>query len=226
LNFLGFIVNWFPHALLSFCETLTNSGVAAIIVSSTPLFTTAVAYFIHKQERLQFRQLIGLLIGVFGLIFIELSPLIQGSFGGGHYWYTIIIGNLLLMFVPFCYAIGGVFTAKYLGNLDPVAAAFGQITCGAIQAILVALLIDFKFQLEGARYLPYFEDIYHARLSSWGGVLFQGIAGVYFAFSIYFFLIQRIGATILATANMLFPIYGILEGALILNQWANEKMVL
>jgi len=44
------------------------------------------------------------------------------------------------------------------------------------------------------------------------------------AFGIYFILIKRIGATILSTANMLFPVFGLIEGVLVLGEWRNVKL--
>jgi hypothetical protein len=59
--------------------------------------------------------------------------------------------------------------------------------------MIVALIIDFPWHLEGAQYATHFQDVVHATFPAWAGVIFQGVAGVYIAWSIFFFLIQRIG---------------------------------
>jgi len=59
---------------------------------------------------------------------------------------------------------------------------------------------------------------------AWIGVLYQGIGSTWIGFLIYYFLITRIGASRMMLAWMLFPIFGVFEGAIFLREWDGTNL--
>eukprot|EP00026_Physarum_polycephalum_P001718 Phypoly_transcript_01720.p1 GENE.Phypoly_transcript_01720~~Phypoly_transcript_01720.p1 ORF type:complete len:354 (+),score=40.96 Phypoly_transcript_01720:2132-3193(+) len=219
LFFLGCVNNVIPVACVAYGEDYTNSGIASVIVASTPIVTALVAHFVLADERLTLLKSIGFLFGLSGLILVSL----QGILGKGARGSTglIIVGHVLIIITAVSYGIGAVFVRKYI-KLHPVVAAFGQVFCAVVVSVILSLAFDYTMPPSPYKHhFAFFKDL---KYQAWIGVLYQGIGSTWIGFLIYYFLITRIGASRMMLAWMLFPLFGVFEGAIFLHEWSHASL--
>jgi len=68
LLFLGIVNTVFPFALITWGETHSESGLAAVLQGTAALFTLVVAHFALADERITLRKIAGLVIGFLGMV--------------------------------------------------------------------------------------------------------------------------------------------------------------
>src|ERR1700749_3482325 len=74
-----------PFLLLGFGQRSVPSGLAGILVSSTPLWAALLAVWIDHEERSRGRGLVGLAVGIVGVVLLcglELSGSLETLLGG------------------------------------------------------------------------------------------------------------------------------------------------
>jgi drug/metabolite transporter (DMT)-like permease len=113
LTFLGIINNAIPYTLISWGEQYIDSAVAAILNSSTPLFTMLVAHFLLSDDRITRTSLLGLLMGFAGIIILFTGD--QGlGFGGS------LLGKLAVLLAAVSYSFASVYARRTTQGLSPV----------------------------------------------------------------------------------------------------------
>lgn len=214
---LGLLNNFMPVMLVSFGEEYINIAVVSGIVASTPLFVAIIAHFMLPDEPFTRYHLLSFTVGIFGLCCVGLQGIETGKSNenGTDLWKSVG-GVCAALGTALSYAFSAVFAKKYM-RLKPLIIAFTQTSSGAVVAIAIALLAEryhpaFLSHLQPATSI----SIWDASTKAWFGVLAQSFGSVWIGFMIYFFLLQRIGATRLMAAWMTFPIFGLIEGAIFL----------
>ena len=64
---MGAINSAIPHSLIVWGQTEIESGLAAILNATTPLFTIVIAHFFTRDERLTGSKLFGVMLGIAGV---------------------------------------------------------------------------------------------------------------------------------------------------------------
>ncbi len=70
---MGALNNAVPFSLIVWGQTRIDSGVASILIATTPIFTVLSAHLLTSDERLTLRKFCGVLIGFLG-VFIMMKP--------------------------------------------------------------------------------------------------------------------------------------------------------
>jgi drug/metabolite transporter (DMT)-like permease len=128
---LGIVQLAAPFLLLGFGQRSVPSGLAGILVSSTPLWTALLAVWIDQEERSRGRGLVGLAVGFVGVALLcglELS----GSLG-------TLLGALLLLLGALSYALGGFLGKHRVRGMTPVGAITGAMIAGTVALTPFAL---------------------------------------------------------------------------------------
>jgi drug/metabolite transporter (DMT)-like permease len=113
-----------PFWLLSWGETRIDSGLAAIIQASVPIFVAVVAFGFFPAERVGGLRLVGLLIGFLGVaLLVGVQP--QGQ----------IVGALAIVGTSICYAVGGLLAGRYMGDASPLVVALGTTLVATLAAL-------------------------------------------------------------------------------------------
>jgi drug/metabolite transporter (DMT)-like permease len=128
---LGIVQLAAPFLLLGFGQRSVSSGLAGILVSSTPLWTALLAVWIDQEERSRGRGLVGLAVGFVGVALLcglELS----GSL-------DTLLGAILLLLGALSYALGGFLGKHRVRGMTPVGAITGAMIAGTVALAPFAL---------------------------------------------------------------------------------------
>ena len=184
-----------PFTLIAFAEIEITASLAAILNSTTVLFSALVAS-IWTGDPLTFRKICGVILGVVGVaVLVGLDPLpLNGAV-------LLAVGASLA--AAFFYALFGTFVKRTFSGVRPLTLAFGQ------QAGAAAWLL-----LPAAATLPGQAPPLAAALSALGlAILCTAVA-----YLLYFTLIANVGPTSTLTVTFLSPGFGVLFGVLLLDE--------
>lgn len=128
---LGVVQLAAPFLLLGYGQRSVPSGLAGILVSSTPLWTALLAVWIDHEERTRGRGLLGLAVGIVGVALLcglELSGNVD-----------TLLGAAMLLLGALSYALGGFLGKHRLRAMSPVGAITGAMVSGSIALAPFAL---------------------------------------------------------------------------------------
>jgi drug/metabolite transporter (DMT)-like permease len=193
---LGTFNGWVPNSLVAFALLHMDSGPAALIQSSGPLMTAALAHFFLNGERLNAQKIIGIVIGLIGVALL-IGP--QAMTGKGS-----ALAILAMLAVTLGYALGNIYT-RSIPRAEPLRLALGQQMASSIFATILA------FGLFGwAGYAPASNHIVPLLL----------LSVISTAIPIWFFmrLITYAGPTKAALTGYLVPAVAVVMGIIVLRE--------
>lgn len=192
---IGFLNAAVPFSLVAFAEVTITASLAAILNSTTVLFSALVAA-VFVGDPLPGRKVAGVLLGVVGVaVLVGLDPLPLNG--------PVVLAVAAMLLAAFFYALAGTYARAALSGMSPLALATGQ------QAGATALLLPLA-----AADLPDETPSTVASLSALGLAIFCTAV----AYLLYFTLIRNIGPTSTLTVTFLAPGFGVLFGVLLLGE--------
>jgi drug/metabolite transporter (DMT)-like permease len=198
---MGLLNNALPFALINFGQTQIDSGLAAILNATTPLFTVLLAHLVTEDERLTRNRIIGVALGFAGVIVLIGPSALRGLGLAG-------LGKLAVVGAACSYACAGLY-GRRLKGLPPVANACGMLVASALVMLPVALLVDgpagFAVGLT-------------AGLPIWAAVAGLALLSTALAYIVYFRILATAGATNLLLVTFLIPVSALLLGGLVLGE--------
>jgi drug/metabolite transporter (DMT)-like permease len=200
---VGLLNSALPFTLIAFSELNITVSLAAILNSTTPLFTVLITA-VWSKEKLTGRKVLGVLFGIIGVAVLM---------GGGPLAVTteIIIAVTASLLAAFCYGTGTVYAAKNLAGLPPLYASIAQLLGAAILLAAPAALA-----------IPPSLPSATAIIALLALILFS----TSFAYLLYFYLLQNVGPTRTASVTFLVPVFGAIWGILLLREPFNTSMLL
>lgn len=162
-----------PFTAIAWAEQTTDAGLAAILNSTTPIFTFLITLLITRHEAVTSRRLFGVAAGLAGTCLIIGVQALAGL--GNELW-----AQLAIVAATICYAGAAIFGRNFKG-LDPMIPAAGSLISGAVILIPLSLVIDQPWTLTPST---------HSLFALLGLAVFSTAA----AFTIYFRLIQTLGS--------------------------------
>ena len=192
--------NAIPFTLFSYGSFGADSNILAIL-NATTAFNTMIIAFIWLREEVTLKQFFGLVLGFIGVI-ILVNP--QSSS-------TTILAAILCLGGAACYSFSTVFIQKYSNKTNKMVLIGWSIIFSAV-IMLPATLYNLPSELPSSK----------AFLSAgWLGTISTGLA-----FFGYVYLIEKIGAVKTSTVAYFLPIFGIIWGALFLNEVISIGIIL
>lgn len=212
LAVMGLFNNSLAFVLIPWGQQYIDSGLAAILNSTVPLFTVLLAHLFLADERLNARRLMGLVTGFAGVV-VLMAPQVAAS---GPAWLRAesVLGSLAVVVASACYAIATVIGRRYLRTEQPVLAAATQITLGAAWLTPFILLSGGLTTVKDASSL------------TWFSILWLGVLGTGLAYLLYFSLLRNIGATQVVVVTYILPIIGVALGVMLLDEHVTLSMVM
>jgi drug/metabolite transporter (DMT)-like permease len=210
LTLIGFTNNAIPYVLISWGEQYIDSAVAAILNSTTPLFTMIIAHFFLHDDRLSWPRLAGLLIGFTGIVVLvsrDLEPGALGTEAG-----LAILGQLAVLLASLSYAGTSVYARRTTKGLSPVVQ--GLVPLLGADAVLWALV--------GLRESPIQIPV---RPITWVAIIWLGVMGVCVAFLLYYYLLHSVGPTRTVLVTYVFPLVGVALGAIFLKEVIDWRLL-
>src|SRR5258708_25802913 len=199
---MGLLNNAIPFTLINWGQTQIDSGLAAILNATTPLFTVLLAHLSTADERLTRGRIAGVLLGLCGVAVMIGRGALRGLELAG-------LGKLAILGAACSYACAGIY-GRRLTQLSPVAASCGMLAAATIVMLPLALILDRPWILRPEA----------LTLASVGAL---AIASTALAYIIYFRLLASAGATNLLLVTFLIPVSGLLLRTLVLRErpdWA------
>ncbi len=133
---MGLINNAIPFSLIVWGQTRIASGLASILIATTPFFVVLVAHFLTDDEKITRARLAGLLIGFAGVIVI-IGPSFLGELGANALAQLAVVGAAI------SYAFAGVYGRRFQRmGVSPLVTANGQLIASSAMLIPLALLVD------------------------------------------------------------------------------------
>lgn len=194
-----------PFFLISWGEQSINSGVAAILDATVPLFSLVIAHFLLEDDKMTTPKVVGLLIGFAGVI-ILMSKDIGGSSSS-------LLGQGAVILACVFYAGSGIYARKNTENTPTILRSAGPL----ISATVVMWLGSFLF--ESPVKTPHLQI-------TWIALLWLGILGSGVAFVLVYYLIHEIGPTRASMVTYTFPLGGVLLGFLFLHESLSWQIIL
>jgi len=187
-----------PFLMISWGEQHIDSGIAAVLNSTSPLWTALLGAAFLPHEPLGGRALVGIAIG-FGGVLILTGPDIT------HIADSSMMGQLAVVGAALCYAAALVFARAKLAEEDPVVVTTLQL--------LIGMLIMWPIAFAAARGTP---DI-DVGVKAWLAWLTLGVLGTGLAYIGYYWLIATVGV-LTSSVTYIPPIIGLALGALVLQE--------
>src|ERR671917_2304239 len=192
---LGFFNAAVPFSLISAAEIHLTASLAAILNSTTVMFTALVAAF-WLGDPLTARKISGVLLGVLGVaVLVGWDPLPLSP--------IVLLSVAAVLGASLCYGVGGVFTKRYFAGVPSLTLAVGQQTAAAGFMIPLA-----------ATDLPDRTPTPAAALC----VLALAILSTAVAYLLFFYLISSAGPTSTSTVTLIVPVFGLIFGVLFLGE--------
>ncbi|HSK98800.1 MAG TPA: DMT family transporter [Rubrobacteraceae bacterium] len=193
--FLGTVNAAIPFTLIAAAEIYLTASLAAILNSTTVMFTAMVAA-VWMGDPLTARKVLGVVLGIFGVaVLVGWDPVEVSG--------VVLLAVGAMLAASLSYAVGAVYVKRTFSGVPPLAMAIGQLTGGAV--ILLPL---------AAATAPAERPPAPAILS----VLGLALLSTALAYLLYFRLISNIGPTSTVTVTLLVPVFGLIFGVLLLDE--------
>ncbi len=187
-----------PFLMISWGEEHIDSGIAAVLNSTVPLWTALLGAALLPHERLEGRALAGIAIGFSGVLVLTGSDIT-------HITDSSVLGQLAVVGAALCYATSLIFARANLAGEDPVVVTTLQL--------IIGVLIMWPVAFAAARGAP---DI-DVGLKAWLAWLTLGMLGTGLAYIGYYWLIANVGV-LASVVTYIPPVIGLALGALVLRE--------
>jgi drug/metabolite transporter (DMT)-like permease len=186
-----------PYTLIAFGQQSVDSGLAAILNSTTPLFVCLISVMWTHHEPLTFGRLSGVTIGLGGVVMIAGASALLGL--GRE-----TTGELAIIVATFSSGVSVIHGRRFT-EVAPEVAAAGMLTCAAV------LLVPLCFLMETPLHIA-------PSAASLTALLVNAIVATAFGFVVYFRLIRTIGSMGTASISYLKPGVGVLIGYVLMGE--------
>ena len=207
LAVLGAVNAGFPIFIISWGQQYVDSGTAAVLNSLTPIFSLLIAGLILKTELWSPLRGVGVLVGFAGAVVLASR---EFAFNPGP---EAIAGAVAVTAGAASYAVGASYVKHRIRSTDRYVVAGGTLVFAALYVWIGALIAD------GSPVLP-------TQPTTIIGLLWLGLAGSFFAYILYFFLIAHLGATVSTMVTYMFPVVGVTLGVVVLGEVLDVRLVL
>ena len=204
---VGVFNSGLPFALFCFALLTLDSGFAAVLNATTPMFGALVAWAWFR-ERPSASRLIGLVIGFAGVAMLASRSADFHSGAGGN---AALWAMLACLAACLCYGISASATRRYLSGVPALATATGSQIGAALILVLPAVWL-WPAQWPSLR--------------AWLALVALGVACTGIAYILFFRLIETAGPARALTVTFLVPVFAVLYGAVFLGERITPWMLI
>ena len=198
---MGVFNNVLPFSLIIWGEMHIQSGLAAILNATSPLFSVVLAHLWTRQERLTPNRVAGVLVGLVGVGVLMGAKALAGL-------NLTSLAQLAVIVAAISYAWSAIYARRFRAlGIPPLPMAAGQTVMAAVLAAPLALLIDRPWTFS-----------HTPSLSAWGALAGLIVLSTVLAYIVYFRILASAGATNALLVTFLSPVSALVQGALILKE--------
>jgi len=193
-----------PFFLISWGEQAIDSGIAAILDSTVPLFTIVIAHYLLHDDKMTWPKVSGLLMGFAGVV-VLMSKDIGSTIGP-------LLGQLAVVVASMFYAGSSVYARKSTQEASGLIRGAGPLVSSTAVMWIAAFTVEQPFKIPQ---LPI----------TWIALLWLGVLGSGFAFILNYYLIHEIGPTRTTMVTYIFPLGGVILGVIFLHEQITWQVI-
>lgn len=196
---LGVLDGVVPSLLIAWAEVRIDSGLAAVLVSTMPLFTVFIAGAALPEESVSPRRLAGLFAGFAGVVVLMGRGALDVTNGD-------TLGQLAVIGAALSLGSAGVMARVMLRNGDPLDLTGLKLAAASPVAVGVALALDG---------VP---EVGSLSLESIGALAALGLVNTGPGRAAYFWIVKKSGSVSASLVTYIMPVSGLLLGWLVLGE--------
>ncbi len=202
LAIIGILLLSVANVVLAWAELWVPSGLAALMVSVTPMwFLVLETWILPGEHRASGRAVAGLALGAAGII-VLLWPELRHTSGLQR---RQLIGSLSLLGGSFAWALGSVFSKRWKLDVDAfTGAGYEMLFAGATNVLIGTVAGDWSHAVWSRRGM--------------GAVIYLVIFGSWVGFSAYIWLLKHVPTTKVSTYAYVNPVVAVFLGWLVLHE--------
>jgi drug/metabolite transporter (DMT)-like permease len=205
----GFLQIGVQYACIFTAEQWIDSGVAAILFATFPIWVGVSAHYLIPDEPLTPRAVVSAALGLFGVAVIE-SPAIARVASAETR--PLLAGGALMLIASLVAAYANALNKKHLGRVAPVHNVFGQTVVGSTMLLVLAAVFE-----RGApvRWTP----------ASTGALVYLALLGTALPFAGLFWLIKRVPLAVIGTIPVVDTVIAVALGAIVLGERLSPRLL-
>jgi len=206
---LGLLMFGIGNGGVVWAELWVASGLAAVVIATSPFWMVGVEALSPGGERLTGRHVIGLLLGFSGILLL-VGPSLWG--GSGQRWQTLA-GVLALQLACAGWAVGSSYGKRHAPKVTPAMSAAAQMLCGGVVMLTAGSL------------LGEWRALSFTRVST-GALIYLTVLGSLAAFVAYIYALTHLPVSIVSLYAYINPVIAVALGTLLLGEPFGMRMVL
>jgi len=197
-----------PFLLISWGEVSIDSGLAAVLNSTTPIFSLIIAHVYLHDEPITGPRLAGVTVGFLGVL-----VLLSNSLGGAGIRWDHLAGEAAVVAASAFYGLGAVMIRRWVKDVPSITTSTYVLWMATAQCVILSLIFS------PIHIMSLDRDTVFATV--WLGVLGSAVAYV-----LYYFLITNWSASNATLVTYVVPAIGLALGAMFLAESVTWRVVL
>lgn len=208
-GFLGLFDTALPMSFMMLSLQYQSSAVTSILATISPAITVLLAHFFLEDERLSLRKAVGVGLAFAGALLLGL----RGESGLPDVSRASPIGYFLVLAAMLSASAMTVYTRKWMRGFDAFQITSVRMIIGTLVVVPLALVTGGL-------------DLGEITWEGYASIGYAAVVGTFFSFWLLIVIIQRYGATALATTMYISPVVASLGGVLLLDETITAGMAI
>ncbi len=211
LGIIGALLLSIANPVLARAEEVVPTGLAALIVSMTPLWFLVIDTWMFRGDHLSRRGVVGLLLGIAGILVLLWPKLREVS--SNPVDRRVLLAALTLPLASFTWALGSALSKRWQQGIDAFAATGWQMAIAGTLNLTLAFIL---------------REPAHARwtASGIGAIAYLIVFGSWVGYSAYIWLLQNVPMPKVATYAYVNPVVAVFLGWLVLHETVDSYILI
>jgi len=209
LAVIGLLMLGFGNGGVIYAEQFVPSGLAAVIIATSPFWMTGVQALLSKGERLNARQALGLVIGFAGIVVLVWPDLVSSFSIGSRFG----VGILALQLACIGWALGSSYAKHVSQTSDVLAGAAMQMIFGGGWMLLASTVTGEWPRL-------------HFNFATSMSLLYLIVAGSVAGYAAYAYALKHLPVSTVSLYAYINPVIAVALGTLLLDEPFHARMLL
>jgi drug/metabolite transporter (DMT)-like permease len=189
-----------PFSLFFWGQQYLDSGYASILNATTPLWGVIAAHFLTSDEKATPTRILGALVGMAGIV-VMVGPAAMKGLSDN------LLAQIACLVSTTFYSFAAIYGRRLSQSaLTPISVATGQTITASLIMLPIMLMVDQPWSMA----MP--------RLDATMAALMLALISTALAYTLYFRLIDRSGASNAQLVAFLIPVFAVFLGSLMLNE--------
>lgn len=205
---IGLLMLGFGNGGVTYAEQFVPSGLAAVLIATTPFWMTSVEALVGKGEQLGLRKVVGLAVGFSGILVLVWPDLVASAFGGSRYG----AGILALQLACIGWALGSSYAKRHSQTTDVLAAAAMQMLFGGAWMLLAGAVVGELPRL-------------HFNPTTSAALLYLILAGSVAGYAAYAYALKHLPVSTVSMYAYINPVIAVTLGTVLLGEPFHARML-